>query len=434
MGSKRKGKKKENNSPNKRFAKQILNNPWAIALFATLISGLVLMSLSNMKQSRFEQQAIEEKINLVFTYLDMEDFEVALQMLNDLEREVSKRKYPEEYAAIKYMKGICLLENKDSINLAVNELNESLNIILTLKKNHYMCALVSRDLGRAYYEKSKVRNKKENLLKAIELFEFAVSVDEFAADFKQFFGTNIDIGRAYNELALIENREENSTKAIRYLELATSAFSLENSPIIYAEIMISLADAYSSQHEEEYFYKAIDKIEKALQVYDLENYPQDYYRAQNSLGVVYIELYLTTEDIQYLYKSINLLEESLNDIRDAFSYGTTQANMAVVYLNLYLETNEKKYLFDSLEANNEALKIMTIDKYPLHHAHIRGRLGVAFHELAHTENKQENYKKSKTNFEEALKIFTPETYPNYHETYSTELERLLSCEEIFPLN
>ena len=84
----------------------------------------------------------------------------------------------------------------------------------------------------------------------------------------------------------------------------------------------------------------------------------------------------------------------------------------------------------AIHAYEEALKIRTIDKYPLDYARTQNNLGNAYWNLGNVRDKEENLTKAIRAFEEALKIRTLEKYPieyaatqnNLGNTYGTLAE------------
>ena len=69
---------------------------------------------------------------------------------------------------------------------------------------------------------------------------------------------------------------------------------------------------------------------------------------------------------------------------------------------------------NAIKAGLDALKIITLQKYPIYYAKAQNNLGNAYSMLSFVKEKEINLNKSITAYEESLKIWTLEKYPtNY---------------------
>ena len=94
----------------------------------------------------------------------------------------------------------------------------------------------------------------------------------------------------HTELLLrVRDKEENLAKAIRAYEEALKIKTLEKYPIDYAMTQNNLGNAYGTFSEvrdrEENLTKAVRAYEEALKIRTIEKYPLDYARTQNNLGM-----------------------------------------------------------------------------------------------------------------------------------------------------
>ncbi len=93
------------------------------------------------------------------------------------------------------------------------------------------------------------------------------------------------------------------------------------------------------------------------------------------------------------------------DAEALFSLGNRAFGIGTV------DINKKDYMQVSIAAYEEALKVYTLDRFPMQYASIQNNLGITYGTLAEVENQAENCKKSIAAFEEALKVYTPDRFP-----------------------
>ena len=95
---------------------------------------------------------------------------------------------------------------------------------------------------------------------------------------------------------------------------------------------------------------------------------------------------------------------------------TTSINNADIFL-------EKNMTEDALAIYNNLLKVISEKKYPKIYAHIKNSEGICYYNLAIISNKEDNLIKSIRAYEEALKIYTVEKYPLDYKGVMSNLER-----------
>ena len=84
---------------------------------------------------------------------------------------------------------------------------------------------------------------------------------------------------------------------------------------------------------------------------------------------------------------------------------------------------EKSMIEDALEIYIDMLKIVSDEKAPDLYAHIKNNEGICYSKLAEINNKEENLTKAIRAYEEALKINTVEKYPLYHKVVMSNMEK-----------
>ena len=98
-----------------------------------------------------------------------------------------------------------------------------------------------------------------------------------------------------------------------------------------------------------------------------------------------------------------------NDADALFSLENRASHIGVI------DIHRAEYMRIAVQAYEEALKVYTLDRFPMDYAMTQNNLGAAYSTLAAVEAKAANCKKAIEAYEEALKVFTegdfPEIYP-----------------------
>jgi len=114
------------------------------------------------------------------------------------------------------------------------------------------------------------------------------------------------------------------------------------------------------------------------------------------------------------------------------NYAMTQNNLGTAYGTLAEVEAKAENCKKAIKACKEALKVRTLERFPMNYAMTQNNLGNAYGTLAEVEAKAENCKKAIKAYEEALKVRTLEHFPmNYATTQNnlgTAYERLAETE------
>jgi tetratricopeptide (TPR) repeat protein len=105
----------------------------------------------------------------------------------------------------------------------------------------------------------------------------------------------------------------------------------------------------------------------------------------------------------------------LGDAEALFSLGNRAFTIGIT------DINKKYYMKVSIAAYEEALKVTTLDRFPMDYAMTQNNLGNAYERLAEVENKADNCKKSIAAYEEALKVRTLDRFPMQYATTQNNL-------------
>lgn len=140
----------------------------------------------------------------------------------------------------------------------------------------FRIALTQSHLGQVYEKLSGIRNKRQNLRRAVEHFRLACEPlsDEPLKGVPNLF--DLQLGLGYLKLARIEDQVPNFRLAIAALERALNSITLERASVIYADIHLHLGNAYLELAENDDWddncLKAKVAYEEALRVT-----PESYY-------------------------------------------------------------------------------------------------------------------------------------------------------------
>lgn len=76
----------------------------------------------------------------------------------------------------------------------------------------------------------------------------------------------------------------------------------------------------------------------------------------------------------------------------------------------------------AIRAYEEALRIRTIEKYPVEYAVTQNNLGTAYCCLAEASDREGNLSRAILAYEEALKIYTADEHPLFHNLIKLNLQ------------
>ena len=92
-------------------------------------------------------------------------------------------------------------------------------------------------------------------------------------------------------------------------------------------------------------------------------------------------------------------------------YAITQNNLGNAYVTLAEVEDKLENCSKAITAFNESLRVRTIDRFPMDYAMTQNNLGTAYGTLADVEDKHENCLKAITAFNESLRVRTIERFP-----------------------
>ena len=169
----------------------------------------------------------------------------------------------------------------------------------------------------------------------------------------------------------------------------------------YVLVGICYFDLYELEKAMQNFQKALDLVEKLI---DEKNKSIGKMITFNNIGCVYKELALWKDAQKYLEYS---LKESVK-LDDDLQKANTLLNISDIYFQLNKPKIAIEKLFQSIQANQEALKIRTLEDFPMDYALTQSNLGIAYGTLAKIKDKAENCDKAIQAYQESLKVRTLE--------------------------
>ena len=344
-------------------------------------------------------------LNRALYYFDTNQFEKSIDEYNEILNIISDSKNPNEYAITQNNLGNAYLKLADFQNIELNTLNainayqKAINIYK--KDNIYTIeyAEAQNNLGKAYLNLADVRDKESNSEKAIIAFNEALEIfikEKYPID---YVVAQNNLGESYFNLADIRDKENNSEKAIIAFNETLEIFTKENYPIDYViaqnnlgESYLNLADIRDKENNSEKaiiaFNETIKAAQETLNVYTIESHPINFAIIQITLGNAYLN-------------SAKIQDQKNNN-----------ENAIIAYL--------------------EGLKIFTIESYPLYYAMVQTNIGHAHNNLQKvygytpddTQNKADQYNKAIAAYNEALKIYTIDGYPIKYEMIQNSINNL----------
>jgi tetratricopeptide (TPR) repeat protein len=131
----------------------------------------------------------------------------------------------------------------------------------------------------------------------------------------------------------------------------------------------------------------------------------------SEIGTIELEI------AEYMKTAIVAYEEALKVYtleRFPMYYGGIQNNLGNAYRTLAEVEARAENCKKAIAACEEALKVRTLKRFPMYYATTQNNLGAAYRTLAKVEETAENCKRAITTYEEALKVCTLERFPMYY--------------------
>jgi tetratricopeptide (TPR) repeat protein len=435
-------------------AKNILNDPWFISITSFFIGFIISKLYKYIKHSfwdkKIQKNKIENSIKEANNLYESDNYELSLEKYDKTLEIFNKKDFPELYGIIQRGIGNCYLslaqinKNEQLLKLAITYFNYAL-IVFDEKKQILDKGLISRkykyplqfaitktNFAVAYAGLSNIRNKKENLEKAISACKDSLKIYNLNEIPEKYALAMNNLGTYYSRLAEIIDREKNMTKAISCFEEALKFYDEINYPYNHSSTLMNIATSHiilsKVSNKLENILIAIDKYKRALKIIDIEKDKSKLYASgQDGLANAYVELANLQDTEENIRKAISAHDEALKFTPDheLEEIARIKDNMGLAYQSLAKFKDGKENLREATKLYIESLKIRTIIDYPLDYAHTQIHLGTALGELANfedSENAKENLlNKSIECFNEAHKIYSQQKYPDKYLSINNHL-------------
>gem|GEM_PF-1849402 len=320
-----------------------------------------------------------------------------------------------------------LIENKaENLNKAITPYNNALRIY-TKEHFPDEYAKVENNLASCHALLSSIKDKNINLKKAIEYYNNALEIRTERVFPKEYASIQSNLGSVYSQL-ITGDRGENLKIAIRHHKNALRIYDEKHFPKEYAETQYKLGNAYLNYFrsieitKKEYLEEAIKCYNNTLPIYNKEDFPEEYAGTQTSLGNAYSELYkstaysdLYTEKGENFEKAIQCYNNALQIIKEKNfpeEYAIIQSNLGNAYLRLPTG-DRKKNRYKAIKHYNNIPSYFEKD-FPHLYATVQNNIGNAYSGLITWDkelNKEANLQKAITCYKRALRIRTVDEFP-----------------------
>ena len=198
-----------------------------------------------------------------------------------------------------------------------------------------------------------------------------------------------------NQASYYENTNQFEEAIVNYNKILNKYdISYKKFPCEYAAIQSKIGDAYHGLAKlidsETNLENAIHAYNESLKIYKIESYPIQYAMTYNNIGNVY---------------------HDLAEIQD-----TSQ------------DKSDKNY--KAIYAYQESLRIYAVESYPIQYAMTYNNIGNVYHDLAEiqdtSQDKSDKNYKAAYAYQEALRIYTNESYPIQYTEIQNNIERIYS--------
>jgi len=275
-----------------------------------------------------------------------------------------------------------------------------------------MFAQTQNNLATAYGERIN-SSRAENLERAIEFFEAALTVYTLEAFPEKWAMTQNNLAVAYSD-RINGSRAENLERAIEFYQAALTVCTFEDFPEDWATTQNNLANAYSDRingSRAENLERAIEFYQAALTVYTLEDFPEDWASTQNNLANAYSNR-INGSRTENLERAIEFYEAALTvytleDFRE--KWARTQNNLANAYSNR-INGSRTENLERAIEFFQAALTVRTLDDFPEYWATTQNNLAAAYY-FRINGSRVENLERAIEFFQAALTVYTLEDFP-----------------------
>lgn len=277
------------------------------------------------------------------------------------------------------------------------------------------------------YNKTKKRMLDKNLDLETEIFDQIIEVNEISEQQGKEIADNADrhwneikfnktVGSIFMPLAEMDRRFKECTSEEKSVLKAVKKLYICG---VYDEDQIFQLDKIQKVSETEGIkkekYQWEELIEKLCEKEFTKIKEKDIYR-------IWAEGAYLEDIVKLNHSELSVFEELLSIFaeisQELFKIGNRAYEIGSVKLQ------KASYMKVAIKAYQEALKIITVEQFPMDYAMTQNNIGNAYRTLAEVEEKALNCKKAIEAYQEALKIFTENSYPEYNKIVAGNIEKL----------
>jgi CHAT domain-containing protein len=273
-------------------------------------------------------------------------------------------------------------------------------------------AQTQNNLANAYNNRIN-GSRADNLERAIEFFQAALTVYTFEAFPEDWAMTQNNLANAYNN-RINGSRAENLERAIEFCQAALTVRTFEDFPEQWAGTQNNLALAYSNRingSRAENLERAIEFFQAALTVYTFEDFPEQWAMTQNNLAIVYRNR-INGSRAENLERAIEFCQAALTvytfeDFPE--QWAETQNNLAIAYSDR-INGSRAENLERAIEFFQAALTVYTFEDFPEQWAMTQNNLAIAYRNRING-SRADNLERAIEFFQAALRVRTFEKLP-----------------------
>ncbi|MGH7901400.1 MAG: tetratricopeptide repeat protein, partial [Thermodesulfobacteriota bacterium] len=372
---------------------KVLNDPWVISITSIFVGIIISQIYQYIKHSLWDKKKqankIQNSIKEANNLHESDNYELSLEKYDKTLEIIDKKDFPELYGIVQRGKGNCYLslaqinKNEQLLILAMNYFDYALMVFDEKKqilnkglisheyKYPLQFAITKTNLAVAYAGLSTIRNKKENLEKAISACKDSLKIYKLNEMPDKYPLAINNLGTYHSRLAEIVDREKNMTKAITCFEEALKFYNENNYPDKHSSILLNIATSHillsKVSNKLENILVAIDNYQRALKIIDIEKDKSKLYaNGQDGLANAYVELANLQDREENIRKAISAHNEAFKFIPDheLEEIARVKDNMGLAYQSLAKSKDGKENLKEAIKLYKESLKIRTIIDYP----------------------------------------------------------------------
>ena len=386
-----------------------------VPLFITICGGTIA---NRNEGNRNRRKDLNEQLEYANKQFKLKQYNLALEEYLKVESRIkSKRKLID----ILYNEGICYYKMAQKSTNSEESYGKSIyyfSRVTNLNKKDYVAY---DSAANSYYQLSLIREKEENLKKAIELYEKAIKI--YKKKNKKTYKNESDfiilengLASCFENLAEVENKCYNLNYALKIYKSIPYKDESLSCDIVW-RILNNIGRIYEKKAKinsrSENLKKALSYYSDALERRDIEKYPEDYGLINNNIGNIFLNLSEMEEEEENLKQALefyNLALEVYDPQNNKRNYAMEKNNIGSVYRKLFNFTDDKEYLVESINNHKESLKFRSIKETPIDFAYTVSNLGLAYSDRGEVDKNIKDIDLAIECYNKALKIFKPDKY------------------------